>query len=77
VVGNQLLDHIQKLKDDRLRLKKERLCLSKALKVAEKKKSRLKKRARQLSDTDLLEVMHLRAAAAAAQSSAPAPGPCA
>lgn len=72
-----LLEHIERLRVEKRRLKEERRLLTKTLKNAEKRKSRLKKRARQLSDQDLVDVLQLRHTASAGQTgaTASAPGP--
>jgi hypothetical protein len=49
-----------KLEQDAVRLSRKKV--AKELKNATKRKQRLKKRAKQLSDTDLLAVLQLRAA---------------
>ena len=67
--GSDLLAHIDRLKAEKKRQKAERQTLAKNLKNAERRKSRLKKRARQLSDADLQDVIRLRSALAAQQAS--------
>ena len=72
------------MKDEQGKLKAEKAKVNKELKVMEKKRCRLKKRARQLSDGDLLEVLHMRKTskeekedAAAAASGEPRAAPAA
>ena len=60
-----LLAGIAKLKEEQKALRNERKRVAKELKNAEKKRSRLKAKAKQLTDEDLLQVLHLRAAAKA------------
>lgn len=55
-----LLAHIDSLKAEKRRLKDEKKQLTKTLKNAEKRRARLKRKARQLSDKDLADVMQLR-----------------
>lgn len=70
--GEKLLDTIARLRADQLRIKQERTALSKALKNACKKKNRLKVKARQLTDGDLVEVLQMRATMRASASAAAA-----
>lgn len=60
--GEQLLNTIARLRADQQRMRQERQAISKALKLANKKKNRLKVRARQLTDDDLVEVLRMRQA---------------
>ena len=60
--ADELLNCISRLKEEQTTLRAERKKVAKALKNAEKRRSRLKKKARQLSDTDLVAVLHMRAA---------------
>ena len=53
---------IDRLKEEQAALRAEKKKVAKALKNAEKRRSRLKKKARQLSDTDLVAVLQIRAA---------------
>ena len=76
-----LLAGIAKLKEEQKQLKEERKRVAKLLKNQEKKRQRLKAKAKQLTDEDLLQVLNLRAVAKAelaqrpseARSSAPSP----
>ena len=69
-----LLQQIQKLKAEQKAARERRKVVNKELKNAERRKRRLKTRARQLTNDDLLEVMMLRGdtRASAAPSSAAA-----
>ena len=70
-----LLSGIQRLKAEQARLRAERKRVAKELKNAEKRRCRLRKRARQLSDADLVAVLQMRetdSAARAAEGSAAA-----
>jgi hypothetical protein len=60
--GKDILAEIQALKDDQKRAREAKKQITKDLRNAEKKRQRLKKRAKQLSDGDLLAVMTLRSA---------------
>ena len=60
--AKNLLDEIQALKDDQKRARDAKKKITKDLRNAEKRKQRLKKRAKQLSDSDLLAVMTLGSA---------------
>ena len=53
------------MKAEQIKLKQDRAAVSKSLKNATKRKNRLKTRARQLTDADLVEVLQMRAANAA------------
>jgi uncharacterized protein (DUF3084 family) len=74
---------IKQLKDEQVQLKQQKQKIAKELKNAQRRKFRLKKRARQLTDQDLVEVLQMRAElsqeqqAAAAQAAAPEPEPMA
>ena len=57
-----LLAGIYKLKQEQQSLKAERKRVAQALKNQEKKRQRLKAKAKQLTDEDLLQVLNLRAA---------------
>ena len=57
-----ILTEIQALKDAQKRAREEKKKITKELRNAEKRRQRLKKRAKQLSDSDLLAVMTLRSA---------------
>ena len=60
--GKDILAEIQALKDAQKRARDAKKEITKDLRNAEKKRQRLKKRAKQLSDQDLLAVMTLRSA---------------
>jgi len=64
-----LLAHIDILKAEKRRLKEEKKNLAKTLKNAEKRRARLKRKARQLSDKDLTDVIQLRKSEQAANES--------
>ena len=55
-----ILQNIARLKKEQADIRTERLRVAKELKNAEKKRSRLKKRAKLLSDKDLFDVLELR-----------------
>ena len=55
-----LVESIKRLKDEQAAMKAAKAALQKELKNACKRKNRLKKRARQLTDLDLLEVLQMR-----------------
>ena len=55
-----LSNAIQALKDKKAELKKAKVQLAKDLRNAERKKKRLRQRARQLTDEDLVQVLMLR-----------------
>ena len=55
-----LIECIKRLKDQQAALKTDKKNLQKELKNACKRKNRLKKRARQLTDNDLIEVLRMR-----------------
>ena len=56
-----ILAKVEKLKKEQATMRAARVKLTAELRNANKQKSRLKKRAKLLTDTDLLEVIHLRA----------------
>jgi FtsZ-binding cell division protein ZapB len=58
----QLGDAITRLKREQDAVRADRKRVTKELKNAQKRKQRLKKRAKQLSDADLVSVLQLRAA---------------
>jgi len=72
VKAHDILGNIKLLKEQQLALKEQRRLVSKMLKNEEKRKSRLKKRARQLSDHDLLAVLKMRDDLSKDNSAAPA-----
>jgi hypothetical protein len=87
LAGNtDIFPAVQRLKEEQARLRAERKRVAKELKNAEKRRSRLKRKAKQLTDGDLLAVLETRAlekeraklevaaAAAAAASGTPTPG---
>lgn len=55
-----LLDAIKRLKEEQASMKIAKHDLQRQLKNACKRRQRLKKRARQLTDADLIEVIHMR-----------------
>lgn len=57
---DSLLKHIDRLRAEKRAIKEQRKLVQKNLKNAEKRKARLKKRARQLSNKDLFDVLQLR-----------------
>ena len=67
--GEFLLKSIDRLKDEQAKLRAEKKKVAKDLRNAEKKRSRLKKRARQLSDVDLVTVLQIRKSMTAGKSS--------
>ena len=58
--GKSIIDDIASLKAQQKRLREEKKALSRNLRNAERRRSRLKKRAKALSDNDLLAVISLR-----------------
>jgi hypothetical protein len=64
--SEQLGDAIARLKGEQDAVRVDRKRVTKELKNAQKRKQRLKKRAKQLSDTDLVSVLQLRASQKAA-----------
>ena len=74
--GSELLSGIARLKAEQKGLRDERKRVPKELRNAEKKRQRLKRKAKELADKDLLEVLELRAVSKTAKSaSAPAAAP--
>lgn len=67
-----LLSSIDRLKREQKAMKEQKKKLTKDLRNAEKRRSRLKKRARQLSDTDLVAVLQMRGAVAPGTASSSA-----
>ena len=67
--GEFLLKSIDRLKDEQAKLRAEKKKVAKDLRNAEKKRSRLKKRARQLSDADLVTVLQIRKSMTAGKTS--------
>ena len=55
-----ILQNIARLKEEQADIPAQRVQVAKELRNAEKKRSRLKKKAKLLSDKDLLDVLHLR-----------------
>ena len=60
VRGGELLAMIGRLKDEQAGLRAQRKKVQLDLKKAERRRSRLKNKARQLTDTDLLTVLQMR-----------------
>ena len=60
LVEDPLSQQIQAMRDEQVRLKKEKQDLRRKLKNAECRRSRLKKKARMLTDEDLVHVMMWR-----------------
>ena len=58
--GKSILDDITALKAQQRKLREEKKALARDLRNAERRRSRLKKRAKALSDADLLAVISLR-----------------
>ena len=65
-----ILGNIQKLKTQQKALKEERKKISAQLRNEEKRRSRIRKRARMLSDSDLVALIKMRETAGPALSSA-------
>ena len=59
-LGKSMLDDILQLKKKQKEVRDAKLAVGKELRNAERRRKRLKQRARQLSDSDLLAVMSLR-----------------
>jgi hypothetical protein len=70
VGGEQLGESIARLRHEQDAVRANRKRVTKELKNAQKRKQRLKKRAKQLSDTDLVSVLQLRASEKAAVATA-------
>ncbi len=70
VGGEQLGESIARLKREQDAARETRKRVTKELKNAQKRKQRLKRRAKQLSDTDLVSVLQLRASEKAAVAAA-------
>ena len=58
--GKDLLDEITALKEEQKKAKEKKLAITKDLRNANRRRQRLKKRAKALSDADLLAVISLR-----------------
>ena len=58
--GKSIVDEINALKEEQKAARDAKKKITKELRNAEKRRNRLKKRAKQLSDADLLAVMSLR-----------------
>ena len=69
--SESLLQHIASLKQQQDAARKERKKLARDLKKAQRKRRRLKARARQLSNADLMEVLSMRNYEAATSSAGP------
>ena len=70
-IESQLMKHIKSLREEKNRLRDERAKIARDLKNAERKKMRLRHKARQLSETDLIAVLQMRALAKASASATP------
>ena len=68
-----ILGNIQKLKGQQKALKDQRKKIASQLRNEEKRRNRIRKRARQLSDTDLVALLKMRADAPTAASASSAP----
>ena len=68
-VAEPLLTGIARLKAEQAQLRADRKRVSKELRNAEKRRTRLRKRARQLSDADLVAVLQMRETDSSARSS--------
>ena len=66
--GSELLDTIGRLKKQQRDMKAERKRLASELRNAEKRRARLRKKAKQLSDQDLVDVLKMRASGASSSS---------
>lgn len=66
--GSELLDTIGRLKKQQRDMKAERKRLASELRNAEKRRARLRTKAKQLSDQDLLDVLKMRASGASSTS---------
>lgn len=73
LVESPLMKHIKALREEKNRLRDERAKIARDLKNAERKKMRLRHKARQLSETDLIAVLQMRALAKASASATPSP----
>jgi hypothetical protein len=69
--NESLLDSIGRLKEQQAALRAERKKVAKDLRNAERRKNRLKRKARQLTDADLLQVMQMRTAKPTPSAKAP------
>jgi hypothetical protein len=72
-----ILGNIKALKEQQKNLRDERLKVGKQLRNEEKRRMRLRKRARQLSDGDLVALLKMRSAGKADSASVPAEDPSA
>ena len=72
--GSELLESIERLKKQQRDLKTEKKRIGKQLKNAEKRRGRLRKKAKLLSDQDLLEVLQMRGNTASSSSGPPVAG---
>lgn len=66
--GSELLDSIERLKKQQRDMKAERKRLAAELRNAEKRRARLRKKAKQLSVEDLVDVLKMRACGASSSS---------
>lgn len=67
--GTNLLDQIAALKAEQKELRAKKKKVSQTLRNAERRRSRLRKKAKLLSDADLVDVLRMRATAPPVQSS--------
>ena len=72
-----ILGNIKALKEQQKNLRDERLKVGKQLRNEEKRRMRLRKRARQLSDGDLVALLKMRSVGKADSASVPAEDPSA
>lgn len=70
--GEDILPAIARLRQEQRRLREERKAVAKALKNAEKRRTRLKRRACKLTDEDLMTVMKMRSEERGADAVVPA-----
>ena len=66
-----LLQSITRLKAEQKAMREAKKNVTKSLRNAEKRRARLKKRARQLSDVDLVAVLQMRGVSGSSSSSTP------
>ena len=72
---SSLLAQIDDLRKEQARLRQQRKDAARSLKLAVRKKKRIQKRAGQLTDADLMEVLRMRAEKAASDASMTTPPP--
>lgn len=78
VQSKNIMDSIRELKEQQAKLRKERKDIAKKLRNEEKRRVRLKRKARQLTDGDLVSLLRMRsdeAASAASSAAAASAGP--